>query len=151
MKNENGIGITLYAIDGPAMSGAGYSVGEFGVHDPAKDYESEQLFRGYPILGQVDLSGADTAEQFLVMLEDRIGSEQGLIAGCFIPRHGLRVVRDGRVTDYVICFQCTNFEWYVGGAEDRVGQQSISAKYGPVFSQPLIDAGIELALSVDEE
>ncbi|MEO0476159.1 MAG: hypothetical protein AAF085_09360 [Planctomycetota bacterium] len=142
--------IILYAIDGPSAEGL-FEIESFDVATADSDSDPPELFYNYPILGQVELTGTAAANELSGIVEKRVASEQGLIAGCFIPRHGLRVIRDGVTSDYVICFQCTNFEWYEGGSGKRIGQQSISSKYLAVFTKPLADAGIELAPSFLEE
>lgn len=37
-----------------------------------------------------------------------------MVAGCFEPRHGIKIVNKTKVTDLVICFQCYSVLIYSG-------------------------------------
>ena len=41
--------------------------------------------------------------------------DQNVKAGCFRPRHGIRVTLDGKTSDFVICFECWQVKVYEGG------------------------------------
>lgn len=115
--------VTLYAID------------------PVSD--TPDGFRGYRVIGSVDLTGTAEGAALAAYLEEEADLPQGLITGCFEPRHGLRVVRDGQASDYVICFSCRQFDWYLGTGSD--GKQEMDPAWYDRFTRPLTDAGIELA------
>src|SRR5205814_56502 len=86
--------VMLLSIDGrEGAVGSGLKAGEF--------------FRGYPILGQVEINDAEQRRQLIAALKDGIArSDRHYWVMCFCPRHGLRVVENGKTVDYVICFQC---------------------------------------------
>lgn len=134
--------VTLYALQ-PAVYdyniGEGEPLADPG-HDPARGY-----FHSYKILGQVDLTRTDQGTALAGYLLEHTEYPQGLIAGCFEPRHGLRVVEDGNPTDYVICFSCSQFDWYAGENLEWVGKQAMPSDWYDRFTDPLTDAGIEPA------
>jgi hypothetical protein len=79
-------------------------------------------------------------EALIAAFNRGIARSNGEEAKCFWPRHALRLERDGKVTDYLICFQCLQFASYPGGqggAIDRSPQ--------PTFDDELKRAGIPLA------
>lgn len=139
--------VTLYAIDGPAMVGAGFDLGNGrGPYDPLANYTSDQLFHDFPILGEVDLTGTVEGDELARVIEGHRQSPQGLIPGCvFKPRHGLRVIRGGVVADYVLCFECEYFRWTLGNRGQQHGTQTLHPAYYAAFTTPLTEAGIELA------
>lgn len=137
--------VFLYALDGPAMAGAGYDLGgDLGIYNPVEKYTVDQLFHDYPILGQVDLTDTPEGKHLAMLVEVQRRRPQGPIAGCFIPRHGLRVIRGNAVIDYVICFECTQFRWYVNGSKRSSGTQFFHEAFFDVFTAPLTMNGIEL-------
>lgn len=140
--------ITLFAIDPGEVSLSGFDLGE-GLgrvpeppgHDLAKGY-----FHSYKILGRVDLTGTDRGAQLARFLQEEAELPQGLISGCFEPRHGLRVEQGGTATDYVICFTCQQFDWYAGPKLEWAGKQALfDRSWYDRFTDPLTQAGIELA------
>jgi hypothetical protein len=52
----------------------------------------------------------------------RLGAEDnfGIAAGCFNPRHGLRLKGGGKSVDLVICFECLQVEVFVNGESAKV-------------------------------
>lgn len=121
--DHQGPSVTLYAVQ-PALFG--YNAGEdIGlIPDPGHDL-SKGYFHSYKIIGQVDLTGTDRGEELTAYLEEEASLPQGLIAGCFEPRHALRVVRDGQASDYLICFACKQFDWYEGNDLHWAGKQAL--------------------------
>ncbi len=122
--------LTLYSIDG-RQSG----------HDDKPGPDSGKTIYGYPILGKVVIDDPKRRETLIRAFNRGIERSDGTMAKCFWPRHALRLERDGKVTDYLICFQCLQFAVYPagqgGGAIDRSPQ--------PTFDEELKRAGIPLA------
>ena len=65
-----------------------------------------------------------------------------MVAGCFNPRHGIRLIGGGETTDLVICFECLQVQVFVDGR--RPGGFLTSASPQPAFDQVLLAAGIAL-------
>lgn len=127
--------LIVYSIDGPAWWKADDST--------PQGWEGEVLL-GYPVLGQVEVTDAERRRAVLSALKKAAGYAGGT-AACFIPRHAIRVVKGGRVTHTVICFECRNYQVYRG--ESRTTQEGggISSDAQPVLDQILQDAGVPLA------
>jgi len=111
--------------------------------DPASGSDKPTgSFRGYRVLGKTtvnDRARKDLAQAFLKGMEGKIDPKR-----CFKPRHGVRATHDGKTIELVICFECTQFDVYVGSAEK--GQRLlVSMRPEPVFDKVLKDAGISKA------
>lgn len=65
------------------------------------------------------------------------------VRACFNPRHGIRVMRAGVTTDFVICFECRQVQVWRGGTE--IAWFSTSASPRPVFDGVLQRARVPLA------
>ena len=68
---------------------------------------------------------------------------EGDAAACFNPRHGLRVTRNGKTIDFVICFEC--FQVKVFGGDKDEGGFRITDTPQPSFDKVLRDAKVPLA------
>jgi len=65
-------------------------------------------------------------------------------AKCFDPRHGIRATHEGKTVELVICFQCAQFNVYVGA--DGEGKHLLIGKGPePALDKVLKDAGIPKA------
>jgi acyl-CoA thioesterase-1 len=73
-------------------------------------------FNGYVVLGKVDV--ASEQERVAIFTALQQGIDLGYVHGafgCFEPHHGVRLRRDGKTYDYVLCFQCLNVAEFVDG------------------------------------
>lgn len=86
---------TLYSIDGNHYPGS-----------PTKIPDHIEIFHGYPVLGKIELNDKTDRQTLLQALAQGIDDSDGTVAGCFIPRHGIRAVKGIQTLDYVICFEC---------------------------------------------
>jgi hypothetical protein len=87
--------LILYSIDGRV--------------DPYLSTAGEQ-FRGYPVLGKLDIKEAADRQEIMAALAEGIANSDGTMAKCFWPRHALHAVTKGRSVDYVICFECLQLQ-----------------------------------------
>ncbi len=97
--------LTLYSIDGNIHPGTGSAT------------PGGNSFRGYPVLGKIEFNKSADADSIVNAVNESMRKSDGTVAMCFIPRHGLRVVRGGVTTDYVICFQCLHLQIHSEGSE----------------------------------
>ncbi len=97
----------------------------FSINPGAEDYDTIEnvkdvpLFHGHWILGQTIISDpaakaallASFYDGFVAPPDPRGLKQIGL--GCFNPRHGLRIVKNGKTVDLLICFGCMQVETYI--------------------------------------
>jgi hypothetical protein len=120
---------TLYSIDGRLLP-------------PGKETKTDEKFRGYPVLGKVEITDRAKQRELTNALETGIAKNDGGEANCFSPRHAIRVTTDGRTVDYVICFEC--LQVYVYDNESK-SKKLITRDPQSIFDKQLQDAGITLA------
>ncbi len=116
-----------------------YSLDPFQV---GNETEMEDSFRGYPVLGQIDLDDTATRQKVANAVMNGVAESDGTMANCFWPRHGLRVTKDSRTVDFVICFQCMQLKVY---ADDETQTIAIESNRRTELDAYLKAAGIPLA------
>jgi hypothetical protein len=106
-------------------------------------------FHGWKVLGKT-LVKAD-AERKLLADALRLGAEDnfGVVAACFIPRHGIRLTGGGKTIDMVICFQCLSVQVFV----DDKGAKGFLTTGEPQkeFDKVLKAAGVKLPEAAKEK
>ena len=127
--------LTLYAIDGL-------------VNEPTSFVSDATHFRGYAILGKVEITNPNARQEIMKAVEDGMRESDGTVASCFWPRHGVHVVTNGKAIDYVICYEC--LQAYIF-AEDGDTSKPTTATHQGVLTAPLTAAGIKLAPSLKEK
>ena len=124
-----------------------------------KNADSYELFSLQPYLQWRDLSQPDF-HGFQILGNTIVGDREtrgrlnsSFIAGtreadispfaCFEPRHGIRVVRNGKTTDFLICFTCKQVQVWTG--DDANHEYFLVASTPqPVFDEVLKKAGVPL-------
>jgi hypothetical protein len=99
-------------------------------------------FHGYLVLGTTVIEDADTRKRLISAFEKGVAENQGNVAACFDPRHGIRASSGGHTVEFVICFTCAQVEPYTDGVY-RKGFW-ISGSPLPLFNQVLRDAKVPL-------
>jgi hypothetical protein len=122
--------IILFSIDG-----------RDGLHRGQK--KDVETFSGFPVLGKIEITDAKQREVLIATLKDAIARKPPEVVKCFWPRHGLQVTEKAKTVEYVICFECSRFEEFVG--EELLRYDFLNSDVQPVFDKPLKDAGIPLA------
>ncbi|MCZ7648893.1 MAG: hypothetical protein M5U26_27160 [Planctomycetota bacterium] len=114
--------------------------------DPREREEKpKDAFHGYAVLGQTEVKEAETRKELLAAFKKGVEENQGEMAKCFEPRHGIRV-KDGETThDLVICFECLQVLSYRDAKEEREQHFLVSASPQPAFDAVLKAAGVKLA------
>ncbi len=123
--------ITLYSLDGNVPLGS-----------PDAPGAPVEKFHGWPVLGKVVVDKFDDQKKLRKALEAGIEGNKGMVAGCFIPRHGIRSLKGDRTVDLVICFECMSMQVHENGG---VKQVLTTAKPQPVFDAYLTKMNIPLA------
>jgi hypothetical protein len=91
----------------------------------------------------VEITDPSKRKELIAALKDGVARRPEFGMKCFWPRHGIRAVEKGRVVEYVICFQCNNFDEYREGTPRRGG--TINGDVRPTFDAPLLEASIPIA------
>jgi hypothetical protein len=76
-------------------------------------------FHGYLVLGRVGVDSPSDRDAIVNLVHRGVRFWGGGVALCFNPRHGLSVTKDGVTTDFVICFECSQIEVFVDGAQQE--------------------------------
>lgn len=109
----------------------------------------EQKHHGFKILGSTELVNADTKNSAINSITDAVKNFNGTGAGCFFPRHSLRVVTSKRIIyDFVTCFHCVQIAVYSG--EKQIGGAGIVGSQKPL-DDILTAAKIPLAKPMEGE
>lgn len=98
-------------------------------------------FHGWPVLGSTPLKG-DGAKQVRAAVEKGRAESDGSVAGCFQPRHGIRIVQGKKTYDLVICFECGSVSVYDG--DERLGFFPTTGSPGETLNKVLVDAKVPL-------
>src|SRR5687768_18379585 len=78
-----------------------YSLDPEHQKDPPRDG-----FHGWKVLGKTTVKDAETRKSLLTALDKGAQDNDGTVARCFDPRHGIRVKDGDKTIDLVICFEC---------------------------------------------
>lgn len=117
--------------------------------DPTRTTEKPpNNFHGWEILGSTKVDKADVRKKLVAALKKAAAENDGVAAGCFNPRHGIRVVHEGKTIDVVICFECYSASVYAddGRKEGFLITESAQA----TFNKVLTDAKIKLPKAADD-
>jgi hypothetical protein len=111
---KSGVKFILFSLDPPIT-----------VEAEKEKLKPEENHHGFKILGSTELVNLDTKTNAIASLTDAVRDYNGTGAGCFFPRHSLRVITSkGATYDLVTCFECYQIEVYLG--EKRIGGAGIS-------------------------
>jgi hypothetical protein len=72
-------------------------------------------FHDWEVLGKTEVKGEAERKRLADALRFAAEDNFGMVAACFIPRHGIRLKGDGKTVDLVICFECLSVEVFVNG------------------------------------
>lgn len=67
-------------------------------------------FYGYRVLGTAVIEDAENRKKLVFAFKRVVAENQGYIAACFNPRHGICVTRNEKQADFVICFECAQVQ-----------------------------------------
>jgi len=126
--------VTLFSIDGMSMRNP---------VDRDRPADRELLYE-FPVLGRVSMTDPELRRRVVAAVKRDLDSSDSE-ALCFYPRHMLRVVKGGRTTDLLICFQCNRYQMYVDGKLARSQYLPVGTGSRELLNQILADAGAPLA------
>jgi hypothetical protein len=118
----------------------------FSLHPYRRD-KSDKGFQGWLVLGKTKIDDAATRTKVIDALrkgidENELNPKEHAAAGCFEPRHGIRLTRDTKTVDIVICFGCMHIHWHRDAGKEHT---LTSRSPQPTFDKVLTDAGVKLA------
>jgi hypothetical protein len=114
-----------------------YSLDPSRFKDPPKDN-----FHGWKVLGMTTVKDADTRKALLAALDKGARDNDGTVAACFNPRHGIRVKAGDKTIDLVICFECFSASVFTGA--ERSGSFLTTASPQPALDRVLTAARVPL-------
>jgi hypothetical protein len=130
--------LIVFSIDGPS-----YEKNE-GALTP--EQQKGEVVHGYPVLGKVEVTDRDLRREMIAAVKKSIRSPNDSGRNCFFPRHLVRVIKDGKTFDLMICFQCRNYEAYAGEKERYPSSKGIlSSAAQSLLDKVLSDAYVPLA------
>jgi hypothetical protein len=125
--------LTLFSIDGKGFDSKRFRQGEIP--------QEVETFHDWPVLGKTEIVDGQQRLEVLAALRSAINQGKHT-AKCFWPRHAIRIVSKGKMTEYLICFECAQVHIYRDGG---VTVQAINGVQQDVLDQYLKDAGVPLA------
>jgi len=112
--------------------------------DPDGGETSPDAFHEFKVLGRTTVKDEVRRAVAAAVLKG-VADSNGNVGRCFEPRHGLHVVYDGRVYDFVICFHCLQIRVFVGkGLLDTTPTTTSARK---MITKVLKDAGVPVDAS----
>jgi hypothetical protein len=114
--------------------------------EPARLEENEEgSFRWRKVLGSTVIKDAAVRNKIVLSLKQAAEEGGAAFAGCFIPRHGIRVTRDRKDFDFLVCFECRSVLLFSRDDDEDYDSFQITDLPQPVFDGVLRAAGIRLA------
>jgi hypothetical protein len=107
-------------------------------------------FHGWKVLGKTDVKKAAQAKLVAAFQKGVAEANPKVSAGCFRPRHGIRVQLDGKPYDFVICFECVAVLIYGGKAEKNAGFH-VTRSPADLFNKTLTEAKVKLPKQPDDD
>lgn len=65
------------------------------------------------------VTNANIRNDLVTALKRSVEENTNMVARCFSPRHGIRVIYDGKTNDLAICFQCLRVLDYQNDHEEK--------------------------------
>ncbi|HUR37931.1 MAG TPA: hypothetical protein VM222_00445 [Planctomycetota bacterium] len=114
---------------------------EFELYSPDPDPvpKGGENFHGWNIPRKTLLKSED-AVKVRDAVEKARKDSNGDVAGCFSPRHGIRIIREKGTVDPVICFACLSGAVFEG--KSRIGAFLTAATPGPILKDVLVAAKV---------
>ena len=119
--------------------------------DPSTPKEKGDAdFHGWKVLGKTEVKKEALTKLVGAFKKGVEEADQKVSAGCFRPRHAIRVQLDGKSYDFVICFECVQVLIYGEKAKENDGFH-VSGSPTEVFNKSLTDAKVKLPKQPDDD
>ncbi len=106
-----------------------------------------ETLHGWKVLGKTVVTRAATRRRIHEAIREGIRNHDGSVAACFDPHHAVRTTRNGKTTDMVICFMCSQIYVYEVGRKTETILVSTTPR--PVLNDVLRAAGVPLAKAAE--
>ncbi|MDF1729788.1 MAG: hypothetical protein P1U53_18785 [Sulfitobacter sp.] len=111
---------------------------------PTKESRQDPTtLHGYTVRGRAMISDRAVRLELLEALAKGARENNGMVAACFDPRHGIVAEFEGRTCELIICFECLTFQVWDG--TDRVETVDLSATPRATFDRIFTAAGLSIA------
>lgn len=107
-------------------------------------FKGMELFHKNLVLGKTVIRDPQLQHELVSALYDGINASQGWEAACFMPHHGIRVIRGSRTLDVEICFTCMQVIFYENGSIYHSHRELIVSDPMAVFDHTLQSAKVPL-------
>lgn len=87
----------------------------------------EGLAAEYRILAQAELDQVSEAQPMIDSFIKAVNAGERVAVACFFPHHALRLEKDGRKLDILICFMCHNYMVLPSGGYNNVHMSKAQA------------------------
>jgi hypothetical protein len=111
--------------------------------DPEKENRTTDGFRGWKVLGKTTVRDETMRQKLVAALREGVEESDKGSAGCFNPRHGIRVTHKGATVDFVICFEC-HYVYVYENAKDEEKIIKTTGDPQATFDKVLADANVPL-------
>jgi hypothetical protein len=118
--------------------------------DPSPEGEVKDGFHDWKVLGKTEVKDAETRKKLVSALAKGAEENDGTVANCFNPRHGIRATHGKKTVELVICFECLQVKGYVDKGDKETANFLTAKMPQPVFDKVLKDAGVKLPKAAKE-
>jgi hypothetical protein len=99
------------------------------------------FFHGWEVLGRLAIEKGEGRHELIHEFNRGLCAKDLMGANCFWPRHGIHAVKQGRILDFVICFECFWVQTYDNEYENHPALKT-SRSPQPLFEKILKDHDI---------
>jgi hypothetical protein len=107
--------------------------------------DTSERFHGFKVLGKFEVKKAAVRRNLIAAFNASVKESDGKAFECFNPRHGLRIMHNGKPIDLLICFECKNVMSF--NEDGNITWFNATGSAQPVFDETLRKAGIQLPQS----
>ena len=128
IENASSVQLTILSLNGDTYP---------SVYSTGTDASGEDRLHGWLVLQSCPLEQTAQSMRLLRSINaDMAQGYKGIPVDCFQPRHAIRISTTDSLTEYLICYQCHNYQCWVDGS--RVGSGGIADHSAEIFDRLLI-------------
>jgi hypothetical protein len=104
-------------------------------------------YHGFRVTGTVVINDPETRQRLVSSFERAVAENQGTAAACFNPRHGMRVTRNHKQVEFVICFECNRVRVFGAVQGEFLVTNSAQASFESVLHNKAFPAKTQARMS----